>query len=150
MIYYRLNMLEIYVWENWRENQEWTIQRHWQDWVRINTTQKTKKMSNMDPTQKRMWTQVLAKGRQFLLLIYNIKCSKSHGSAKRTEKIYLERKWSIVIWKWLQNYIYFLLNLVTDMLVWSEKKNVIVICLESSGSHDSVLHFTNPQYKTII
>ena len=34
-----------------------------------NTTQKTKKMSNTYSTKNRGWTQVLTRGRQFLLLI---------------------------------------------------------------------------------
>jgi hypothetical protein len=34
-------------------------------------------------------------------------------------------------------------------LEWKQK-NIIVICLESSGSHESVLHCTNPHNKTII
>ena len=33
------------------------------------TTQKTKKMTNTDPTKNRGWTQVLVKGKQFLPLI---------------------------------------------------------------------------------
>jgi hypothetical protein len=64
----------IYTWENhWRYNQEWIIQRHWQQWVH-NTkqtnkkTQPTKKnMSNTDPTKNRVWTHVLKKNKLFTL-----------------------------------------------------------------------------------
>ena len=50
--------LNIKVRENRRGNKEWTIQRNWQHWAHKtqyeneqNTTQKTKKMSNTDPTK---------------------------------------------------------------------------------------------------
>ena len=60
--------------KNRRDNQEWIRQRHWQhsvhkiqeeDKQNKKPTQKTKKMSNMDPTKN----QVLAKDKQFLPLI---------------------------------------------------------------------------------
>jgi len=37
-----------------------------------NTTQKTKKMTNTDPTKNRGWTQVHAKGMQFLPLTFSL------------------------------------------------------------------------------
>ena len=39
-----------------------------------NTTQKPTKMRNTDPTKNREWTQVLTKGKQFLLLIRHPLC----------------------------------------------------------------------------
>jgi hypothetical protein len=40
-----------------------------------NTTQKTKKISNTEPTQKQTgWTQVLRNGQQFLFLIRHLQC----------------------------------------------------------------------------
>jgi hypothetical protein len=54
--------------ENRRGNQEWTIQIHWQHWKyktqdedKQNTTQKTKKMSNTDPTKSRGLVHVLTR-----------------------------------------------------------------------------------------
>jgi len=57
---------------------------HWQHWVqdterrkiiRKHTTQKTKKMSNTDPTKiNRGWMHVLVKGKWFLLLMKHRSC----------------------------------------------------------------------------
>jgi len=44
----------------------------WRQTKQKNTPQKTKKMSNMEPTKIRMWTQVLVKGKQFLDLISHL------------------------------------------------------------------------------
>ena len=46
----------IYTWENhWRYNQEWIIQRHWQQWVH-NTKQTNKKTQ---PTKKKTWATLI-------------------------------------------------------------------------------------------
>ena len=96
----RLLLLWINVGENQRSNPETpvilgtqdrgkkkttTIQRHLSYWVHKtevknnnnkhkHTTQKTKKMSNTGPTKTWWWTQVLTKGKQFLLLIRHPSC----------------------------------------------------------------------------
>jgi hypothetical protein len=57
------------------------------------TTQKTKKMSNTDPTKNQGGTQVLAKGRQFLLLIrYPPCCSYVQSSPVKVVAVIEERK----------------------------------------------------------
>ena len=42
---------QINVWENWKGNQEWTIQRHWQHWA---TRHRTNKRSRILKGQSRM------------------------------------------------------------------------------------------------
>ena len=69
------------------DNREVTIHRKWRQLVHKthdediqkqktnkNTTQKTKKMSNTDPTKYRGCTQVLANGKQFLPLRRHPSC----------------------------------------------------------------------------
>ena len=49
--------------------------RHrYEDQQNKNTTQKTKKITNTDPTKNRRWTQKLEKGKQFLFLIRQSPC----------------------------------------------------------------------------
>jgi len=53
-----------------------------QDDDKQNTTQKTKKKSNTDPTKNREWTQAPAKGKRHLLIIQlflNFFSEKSEG-----------------------------------------------------------------------
>ena len=67
--------MEINARENRITNREWTIQRHWQHWVyKTQRVVKTKhKKHNTEilketrtPPKTREWTQVLAKGKEFL------------------------------------------------------------------------------------
>jgi hypothetical protein len=108
----------------------WTYRTKTNKTRKHNTTQKTKKMSNTDPTYIRWWTQKLAKREQFLLLARHpssvgdndcycnnlsqtfVSTTKMHNSNNKNinEHLYSHTMARTSYIRWNYNYVRFLID----------------------------------------
>ena len=114
-------------------------------------------MSNTDPTKNRAWTQVLVKGKQFLLLIRHLSCysyiqwsSVSLVMERGKKNIYVKSKRFILIWNrdfsqrstrsWWRPYNFCRddFNLGERVLVWIAFVSAAELCPENHKLYKNV------------